>query len=167
MSIFERKGSIRLEGTANPVLPMVTTVLSRSVVEGMEERAYSRLVNMDCAENAGGLRPPGDDDNYFENDWVEVTNFDMFRTATNISELGTVNVGILCMCSTHLGGGVMRGARAQEEDLYRRSDIYRHNKTFIVKERTYPLATYHRGKALAEWYKRRSGNGNTQRASLS
>ena len=41
----------------------------------------------------------------------------------------------------------MRGARAQEEDLYRRSDMYRHNKTFINKERPYPLAPPHRVKA--------------------
>ena len=41
----------------------------------------------------------------------------------------------------------MRGARAQEEDLYRRSDMYRHKKIFINKERPYPLATPHRVKA--------------------
>ena len=41
----------------------------------------------------------------------------------------------------------MRGARAQEEDLYRRSDIYRHNKTFIIGERQYPLAVVNRNKS--------------------
>ena len=146
MTILERRGSIRLEGMANPVFPTVKTVLIRDVVEEMEARAYSRLVSTDRAENAGGLRPPDDAENCFESGWVEVMKTDMFRAATYISELGTVNVGILCMGSTHPGGGVMRGARAQEEDLYRRSDIYRHNKMFITKERQYPLAMSNRGR---------------------
>ena len=138
MNIIERKGSIRLEGMASLAFPMVTVVPNRGVLTEMEERAYSRLVSLDCAENTGGLRPPDEDENYFENDWIEVTDIDMFRAAANISGLGAVNVGILCMGSTHPGGGVMRGARAQEEDLYRRSDMYRHNKGFIHKERQVP-----------------------------
>ena len=95
------------------------------------KREYSKLVSKSGAENPGGLRPPDEEEDYFESGWIEVTNNDMFRAAVDIGALGAVNIGILCMGSTHPGGGVMRGARAQEEDLYRRSDMFRHNKAFI------------------------------------
>ena len=40
----------------------------------------------------------------------------------------------------------MRGAWAQEEDLYRRSDIYRHNRMFFQGGQPYPLAEAERNK---------------------
>ena len=47
----------------------------------------------------------------------------------------------------------MRGARAQEEDLYRRSDMFRHNRSYIHFGQTYPLAdaalVRNAGKAMA------------------
>ena len=146
MNIVDRKSSMRLEGMASVEPPMVTEVLNRHVIQEMEEREYSKLVSKIGAENPGGLRPPDDEENYFEHDWIELTNKDMFRAAADIGALGAVSIGILCMGPTHPGGGVMRGARAQEEDLYRRSDMYRHNKGFIHKERPYSLKKFHRGR---------------------
>ena len=40
----------------------------------------------------------------------------------------------------------MRGARAQEEDVYRRSNIYRHNRMFFQGGQPYPLAEAERNK---------------------
>ena len=54
MTIIERKGSIRLEGTANPVLPMVTTVLSRSV--GREGLLKARQHGL-CRERGRSATP--------------------------------------------------------------------------------------------------------------
>ena len=47
----------------------------------------------------------------------------------------------------------MRGSRVQEEDRYRRSDMFRHNRRYFHYGQAYPLADAarikHAGKAMA------------------
>lgn len=65
--------------------------------------------------------------------WVENTN--SFNMAIRMGYSGVPTLVLNLASYTHSGGGVERGARAQEEDLYRQSNYFQANS-----QRLYPLA---------------------------
>lgn len=64
--------------------------------------------------------------------WVE--NTDSFDMAMRMEPISTPIMVLNLASYTHSGGGVDRGARAQEEDLYRQSNYFQAND-----QRLYPL----------------------------
>lgn len=69
---------------------------------------------------------------------VTVVNLDSFTTARFLLERGADKVLVLNMASDYQpGGGVFKGARAQEEELFRCSDYHRH--LLPLKRHAYPL----------------------------
>lgn len=69
---------------------------------------------------------------------VRVVNQDTFEAAEEITQKGHRPLVLNLASDFKPGGGVEKGAKAQEEDLFRRSDYYRH-----LDRRWYPLKPTH------------------------
>ncbi len=70
---------------------------------------------------------------------TKVFNDDCLRTAEQLASVGYLRVGVLVMANRSTpGGGVVKGSGAQEEDIFRRTDVSRHTDTYLTKTR-YPL----------------------------
>ena len=68
---------------------------------------------------------------------IQVLRADILQTAYDLAENGD-SVCVLCMAGTSKpGGGIESGKGAQEENLYRRSNIARF--TFLKREELYPI----------------------------
>ena len=73
---------------------------------------------------------------------TRVFNADCLRTAESLANVGYARVAVLVMANRSIpGGGVRKGSGAQEEDIFRRTDVSRHTESYQKKLTRSPLNT--------------------------
>ena len=131
-----------MEGLAEIQQPIVTKIQVSSVIDAVYNKTYRRLKTLvennmgdsmsSAAESwAGGLRlpVPMTEESCLEKGWCEVLNIDCIKSALSMAELGASAIGLFCV------------------GVWRRSDIYRHNRMFFRGKKPYPLAEAERNKS--------------------